>query len=157
MLDCGKFIIYEGFPVTTRLAWKMWDIMVTPPFHFDNLTTQVTKAFTGFRIFKNTFRFFWELGFHRPVCLKKSPKFWSFLFESVLKLELLNIKSQFSVKLFVFSWYDIKGSTLLSLDNQCKPHLCASFHAKFWRKYKKFHSSHKTWRKKWIISLHQFF
>ena len=35
---------YEGFPVITTLAQKMCEQIVTPPFHFNNLPTQVPKS-----------------------------------------------------------------------------------------------------------------
>ena len=37
-------LFYEGFPVITTLARKMCDRIVTPPFHFDHLPTQVPKS-----------------------------------------------------------------------------------------------------------------
>ena len=98
--------------------------------------------------------FFGGLGYHRPVCLFK--KNGSFLFESVLKLELWNIQSQLSFKLFVFFWtwnenvcpslfwttnsYFICGqASMLNLDIKINV---------------SFESQHE---KNWIISLRPFF
>ena len=62
-----------------------------------------------------------------PVCLLKKPSLW---LKSILKLELWNLKSQFSFKPLVFLEQDMTRS-VLSLDNQLISNLWASLHAKF--------------------------
>ena len=81
---------------------------------------------------------FWGVRLSQTCLYKKSQTNLSFLFESVLKLELWNIKSQFSSKLLVFWDMIWKDVSFLSLDNQFILHLWAIFHAKFWHKYKSF-------------------
>ena len=78
--------------------------IVTPPFHFDHLQTQVPKSLHRSQNSESAKILAHFLGGRlSQTCLPpKSPKIGSFLFESVLKLELWNIKSQFSVKLLVF-------------------------------------------------------
>ena len=83
-------LTYEGFPVITTLAGKMCE---------ENDAQNLCK---------NTCRFFGGLGSRRPIFLQKKKK-WRFLVKSVLKLELWNMKSQFSFKLLVFLGHDIKN------------------------------------------------
>ena len=105
-------IAYEGFLVIPTLAWKMCDKFFTPPFHFDYLLTQVPKSSHRSQYSesaKNICILFGGVRLPRTyLSKKKHPKDWSFLFEFVLKLELWNIKSQFSLKLFIFSGQDMK-------------------------------------------------
>ena len=80
--------IYEGFPAISTLARKMCKQIITPPFHFDHLPTQVPKSqylLEGLESPK-IFAPFWGFGSHRAVCLKKA--FFLFYFKSELKLEL---------------------------------------------------------------------
>ena len=84
------------------------------------------------------------LGVRLPqTCLsQKRLKNLSFPFESVLKLELWNIKSQLSLKLLVFLEHDMKRCVLPFFGQPI--HTWSSFHGKFGHKDKKCHSSHKV-------------
>ena len=73
---------------------------------------------------------FWGVRLPQLCLFKKSATIGQFMFESVLKHELLNINSQFSSILLVFLGHDMKIVSFLSLYNQFILHLRASFHTK---------------------------
>jgi hypothetical protein len=89
-------ILYEGFPVITTSARKMCEQIVTPPFHFDHLPTQVPKSPHHSKDSESAkiLAHFWGVRLPRTCLSQKNPKNLIFLFESVLKLELWNIKSK---------------------------------------------------------------
>ena len=91
--------------------------------HFNLITYQlrcqnlsIAERFQNRQYYWHNFLGVWLL----QTCLSQtSPKFWSFLFKSILKLELWNIKSQFSLKLLVFLGHDIKRCALPFFGKQC--------------------------------------
>ena len=88
-----------------------------------NSGVKIFVSLKGFRIWNNICTLFgvWLL----PTCLsQKSPKFWIFLFKSILKLELWNDRSQFSLKLLVFLGHDMKRCALSFFGKQV--------HINFW-------------------------
>ena len=91
-------IQYEDFPVITELAWTKCDKVVTPPFHFDYLPTQVPKSPHCLQdsesAEKNTCTFCRGLGSHRPVCFKEAKKL-KFSVWVCFKLELLEHQKSF--------------------------------------------------------------
>ena len=101
-------ILYEGFPVITTSARKMCEQIVTPPFHFDHLPTQVPKSPHHSKDSESAkiLAHFWGVTLPRTCLSQKNPKNWIFLFESVLKLELWNIKSKKKKKLYFGTWHE---------------------------------------------------
>ena len=100
----------------TTLALKMYEQIVTPPFHFDHLPTQVPKyphCSQDSESAKKYLHIFWGVRLPQTCLSQKSLRNGSFPFESVLKLELWNIKSQFSFKLLVFLGHGMKRCVLL--------------------------------------------
>ena len=66
-----QLILYEGFHISIKNMWEnsYTTISLWPP---TNSGAKISTLFTGFRICKNTRTFFWRLGSHNPVCLKKA-------------------------------------------------------------------------------------
>ena len=95
----------RGFPVITTLAWKICDKIATPQFHFEHLPTPVLNSLhhsQNSESAKNTCTFFG--GGARP------PQ--TCLFFCLSRFLNLNIKSQFSFRLLVFSGNDMKRCVL---------------------------------------------
>ena len=97
--------------ISKKIVWKYYYATI-PIWSPTNSGVKISVSLKGFRICNNIWTPFWGFGSYRHVCIKKSPKFWSFLFESILKLELWHIKSQFSLKLLVFLGHDMKRCAL---------------------------------------------
>ena len=66
------------------LVRKWCENIITPPFQFDHLPTQVSKSPYRLKVSESAVIFA-----HLQTCLsRKSPKLESFLFKSIFKLEL---------------------------------------------------------------------
>ena len=136
----STILLLRGLPSYHTISMKMCDKIVTQPFHFDHIPTQVPKYphhSQNWESAKNTSTF-WGVRLPQTSLSQKNPKNRCFLFKSVLKLELWNIQSQFSCKLLVFLGHDMKICFFLSLASHVKLHLWAGFHAKFVSKYEIF-------------------
>ena len=124
----------RGLPGYQPVMVKRCEKIVSPAFHFVHLLNEVPKSqyfihnsqYT--KKYSYTFFGFW---LQLSGLSKKIPKNVCFWFKSVLKLEILQIKSQFLAKLLVF-WNVIwKDGSLLALENQTITYLWASFHSIF--------------------------
>ena len=68
--------VYESFPAISTLVRNMCEQIITPPFQFDNLLTQVPKSLylnPVWNLPKCFHNFFW-LGLWQNGLFKKSPK-----------------------------------------------------------------------------------
>ena len=123
--------------ISMKNVWQNCDttILIWPP---SNSGAKISAFFTGFRICKNTCTFFGGSGSHRPVCLKKAQKLEVFCSSPFWNLNFGISKVNFLLSFWSFWDMLWKDESFLSLDNQFKLHLWASFHAKFGHKDKSF-------------------
>ena len=116
--------------ISKKIVWTYYyaTISIWSP---TNSGVKIDVSLKGFGIWNNNCTPFLAFGSYRPVCIKKAQNFESFLFESILKLKLWNIKSQFSLKLLVFFGHDMKKVPFLSVENMFIINFYEGFHAKF--------------------------
>ena len=114
-----------------RNVWKNEYIIILLWSHTHS-GAKISVSLKRFRICNNICKLFLGFGSYRPVFLKKSPTFRSFLFESILQLGLWNIESQFSLKLFVFLGH---GKTRCALSFLWKKKFINNFYKSFNAKF----------------------
>ena len=73
--------------ISKKKVWKN-DYTTISLWSPTNSGSNISVSLKGFRICNNICLLFWGFGSYIPVCLKKSPKTWSLLLKSVLKLKL---------------------------------------------------------------------
>ena len=105
-----RYTLFGGLLIIT-LVWKMCDKIVTPPFHFDRLPTEVTKSLHRSQDSESEEKKLAHfLGGWAPTDLFISKKPTHFRFSVWVHFETwtLEYQSQFSFKLLVFSGHYMK-------------------------------------------------
>ena len=102
-----------SFPHSSKINYRT-------TFNFDHLPTHVPKSPHCLQDSESAIisAHLLEVWLLQTCLSQKSPKFGSFLFESILKLDLWNIKSKFSLKLLVFLGHDMKLDGVGPVDNR---------------------------------------
>ena len=136
-----------------KIVWKYYEatISIGSP---TNSGVKISISLKVFRICHNICTLFGGFDSYRPVCLKKNPKFGSFLFESIWKHELWNIKSQFSLKLLVFLRQVMKRCALPFFGNHGHNQFLGKLPCYIWTWRLKFYSRHKIPKRCFFPSVH---
>ena len=152
---------YEGFPVISTLARKMCGNKLLH--HHLTLTTyqlmcQNLCIVQRIQNLQKYLHIFWGIRLPQNCWSQKSPKNGSFLFESVLILELCNIKSQFYIHLLVLFGHDMKKMCPSLLWTNNSYFICGQASMlNLDKKIKVSFESQNVKKKKWILPLHPFF
>ena len=112
----SSLIDYESYPVITTLVRKQCENIITPPFQFDHLPTEVSKSLYRLKVSESAIIFAHLLRGLAPTDLfvSKKPKIWKFSIR--VNFDTLTLKYQKSIFLKTFGLF-----------GTCYEKMCPSF------------------------------